>query len=335
MILTTEALSGDPQGALTRQLGTAANHGQTIWLDIPSNLYLIEKQADAYLDLMARSYGDGFHARIRNLIARHSEDLLAGLHPRIDLIDLGPGYPDKSFPLLECMRRRNTAGRYLPIDISRRFLDVAAAACRPFGFPIEPHHTLLEELPEELRRLPTCARRLVMMGVTFMNYAPGQVLLLLSRMLRRGDAAIIAGELHSGDCVAALTGPYESEPAKAFNFFPLELAGVPQDHLSYFVRFIRGRIEMGFTILRPVRIGETSIAAGREIVTSISYRYRYQDLLSTLNRRFSIVQPFCDEQGRCAVIRISSSEQESFSPSLPLRPLHSALPGAGEPRTPA
>src|SRR5581483_8533641 len=216
------------------QLKAGASSGDAIWLGNPSNLYLVEKQANAYLKLMARPYGDGFHARIRSLIARHSGDLLTGLGRIIDLVDLGPGYPDKTFPLLTYMQLHHMDGRYMPVDISQRFLDVSVAACRPFGFPIVPHHLLFEELPAELRKARTRGNRLILMGVTFMNYKPERILPLLGDMANTGDSVVLAGELYQPHKIDAMLAPYQTEQAKAFNLLPLEVAGISQSSLRYF-----------------------------------------------------------------------------------------------------
>jgi hypothetical protein len=305
MTLTTKQLSDNPQGALALQLRCAPSDGHTLWLHRPANLYLIEKQADMYLKLMSQPYGDGFHAKIRSLIATHREDLLAGFGQRLDLIDLGPGYPDKSFPLLWYMQQQKMTGRYMPVDISRRFLDVAVTACRPFGFTIVPHHSLFEELPEQLPKNSDAAQRLVMMGVTFMNYAPEEMVPLLRRMVRPGDSAVIAGELYNEESTVSMIAPYETAEAKHFNFLPLELLGIPESSLQYFVRLARSRIEMGFTVLHPIQIAGLQIQHDQEIVTSLSYRYGYEELLSILSTHFSRVQAFCDKEQTCIVVKAS------------------------------
>lgn len=320
MILSTKQLSDDPRRAIALQLSAGTKNGNTVWLNSPPNLYLVEKQANAYLQLMARPYGSGFHACVRSLIAQHSGELLTGLGREIDLVDLGPGYPDKSFPLLAYMQRQNIAGCYMPVDISQKFLDVSAAACRPFGFPVVPHHMLFEELPEQLRKNRSPANRLIMMGITFMNYEPMRILPLLGDLGAAGNAVVLAGELYQPGKIGAMLEPYETHEAEAFNLLPLELAGLSQRSLRYFVRFQRSRIEMGFTLVSPIETTEFTIHTGCEIVTSLSYRYRPDELLSVLKPHFPRLELFCDDARTCAVVR-ASTPANFFSHRCTCRPV--------------
>jgi len=305
MTLTSKEVSEDPRGALERQISTADRRTGTVWLDNPFNLYLIDRQAEVYLGLMhSSSYGKGFHATIRKLIEQNSESIISKLAGPLNVIDLGPGYPDKTFPLLERMRTEHLAGRYTPVDISHRFLKLAADACRPFGFSVKPCHLLFEELPKCLSGMNVSSGRLLLMGVTFMNYAPERACRLLSRLIRPGDAAVIAVELLRDGCLESIMQPYRSDQAKAFNFLPLEIVGVSPGSVDYFVRFERGRIEMGFEALRPVSIGKVQLPAGQQVVTSFSYRYRIQDLRELLEYHFSGVEIYSDAAESCAVARI-------------------------------
>jgi len=305
MTLTSEEVSNDPRRALEQQVLTAGRRAYTLWLDNPFNLYLIDRQAEVYLGLMQlSSYGEGFHATIRKVIERNSDSIISKLAAPLNVIDLGPGYPDKTFPLLERMRTEHLVGCYTPVDISHRFLKLAANACRPFGFPVEPCHSLFEELPRRFSRESTSSARLVLMGVTFMNYAPERACRLLSNLIRPGDAAVVAVELLRDGCLESVIEPYRSDQAKTFNFLPLEIVGVSPDSVTYFVRFERSRIEMGFETLRPVSIGKVHLRPGQQIVTSFSYRYRIQDLRALLEYHFSKVDVYSDAEESCAVARI-------------------------------
>jgi hypothetical protein len=180
------------------------------------------------------------------------------------------------------MRGDHLDGRSTPVDVSHRFLKLAADACRPFGFCVEPCHSLFEELPKRLAGMHACSGRLLLMGVTFMNYAPERVCRLLSSLIRPGDAAVIAVELLRDGFLQSVMQPYRSEQAEAFNFLPLEILGVQASSVEYFVRFERNRIEMGFEALGKVNIGAVQLEPGSRLVTSFSYRYRIQELRALL-----------------------------------------------------
>jgi uncharacterized SAM-dependent methyltransferase len=306
MTVNSKEVSADPRHALEMQFSFAGQRSSTVWLDNPFNLYLIDRQAEVYLGLMqSPSYGEGFHATIRKLIEQNSAPIVSSLAAPLDVVDLGPGYPDKTFPLLDRMRAEHLAGCYVPVDINRRFLRLAADACRPFGFPIEPRHLLFEELPKSLSRTSASSGRLLLMGVTFMNYAPGRACHLLSKLIQRGDAAVIAVELLRDGAIESMMGPYRSDQAEAFNFLPLEIVGIPRGSVEYFVRFERCRIEMGFAVQRWVDTGRVHLRPGQQIVTSFSYRYHIQDLRALLEHHFFRVEIYSDLEGSCAVARVS------------------------------
>jgi len=312
MQLTSEAFSSRPEQALLAQFQRVSSEARngTVWFHQPHNLYLSDRQAETYLDLMrAPGYGGSFHEVLRGLIRRNRKHILAGLKDPIDLFDLGPGYPDKTFPLLDALRGAGRSCRYIPVDISRRFLRVVGDACRPFGFPIEPQNCLFEELPGIINRSAATNRgsRLVILGVTFMNYPPHAILDLMSQLLRPGDALLLAVELFQVGRVNEMMRPYQSPAAERFNFLVLDSLGVDPAAVEYRVRFRRSRIEMGFRFLRPVRLQGIEVPHGREVVTSVSYRHTHESFLELLQANFESVRIFEDLDRGCSVARVSSS----------------------------
>jgi uncharacterized SAM-dependent methyltransferase len=306
---TTIRVSTDPGEALFAELRTALARGKNggmVAFHEPYHLYLIDSQADTYLSLMQEPvYSCSFHAAIRRLIATHRRRLLEGLGSRFEIVDLGPGYPDKTFPLLQQAVNQGGCCRYVPVDISPKFLRIAAEACARFGFPACPRRCLFEDLASTLdRRGPECSR-LFILGVTFMNYSPEEAVNLLAGMLRGRDAAVIATELLGARALDEVLTPYRTGKARAFNLMPLQLCGLDGSAMRYFVRFREGRIEMGFQTEAGVRVRDLEVPAGTGIITSVSYRYPPSQLLSLLKRAFPKVDWFQDAGGTSAIARIS------------------------------
>jgi hypothetical protein len=316
MTFRSEDIAHNPREILEAQISMANRGESVIWLDRPFNLYLLERQADSYLGLMRSAvYGEGFHATIRTLIEENSAALLAGLRPPLDLIDLGPGYPDKTLPLLSRMCREGIRGRYVPVDISCRFLNLAAETCCGFGLSVQPLHLLFEELPARLGAIGPS--RLIIFGVTFMNYEPDIACRLLSQLMRPGDIALIAVELLRQGCLESAMAPYRSEEARAFNFIPLDILGIPAASVEYFVQFERGRIEMGFELTRSVRTQACRLDAGRRIMTSFSCRSTMTELQTLIAFWFSTVEIHCDAERSCAVIRLGEPRIGALGVPLP------------------
>lgn len=166
---------------------------RTLYLDQPSNLYLADAQVNAYLKLMGNAaYSAVFHNPTRDLIAKNVSRIVKGLRTPIHIIDLGPGYPDKTFPLLEKLDTRNCV--YIPVDIGKRFLKVAVDAIKKYHIKSLPQHVLFEDMPKFLTAKyfkNASVRRLVVLGLTFMNYRPTVIVGLLRKMMRPGDVLVV------------------------------------------------------------------------------------------------------------------------------------------------
>ena len=302
MQFTTNQTVSDALEGLKHQPEQGPLQQDTIWLASPANLYIENQQAEAYLDLMRDNvYGGGFHAKVKRLISNNRGTILANLTSTLDFVDLGPGFPDKSFPLLASMSTLQMKGRYIPVDVNHKFLQIAENACKAYGFPIRAVHGLFEEIPSKLPA--ACHPRLFMLGVTFMNYTPDAGISLLKRMLRPGDAAVIAGEL-KGDDDAALLAPYQSEKARRFNYLSVQSSGAPEEKLQYFVRLVNDRIEMGFRAKGPF-FRETRNTCRSGICHVLFVPLWPKGARCAVKEAFQH-QLFCDPRRSCIVARVSS-----------------------------
>ena len=280
--------------------------GEPIELRQPYNLYLQDRQADLYLKMMHYApYKNSCHEAIRELIAEHRTELLGTDTKSIEIIDLGPGYPDKTFPLLDAVRARGIQCRYIPVDISRRFLSIASDACQGFGVSVHAMHCLFEELPAVLAPQPAGTHRLFIMGVTFMNYTAEEAVRLLSSLSGRNTSFLVATVLLPDGPVEPVLAPYRAADARMFNLLPLDIAGFPESCLDYFVRFRHGRVEMGFSVMSDVRIQGVAVQRGEEILTSVSHRYRLEDFQSVLRQGFGQVFTVADSGKLGAIAKVS------------------------------
>jgi uncharacterized SAM-dependent methyltransferase len=302
-------LSTSPEEAVLSEF--AVRHalrkpGEPVDMRQPYNLYLQDRQAELYLKMMDYTpYTNSCHKAIRELIAENRAELLSTDMKSLEIIDLGPGYPDKTFPLLECAPAQGLNSRYIPVDISRRFLSIASDACKPYGIPIEPKHCLFEELPVLLPPEEPDTARLFIMGVTFMNYTPAEAVALLRSLSGPNTAFLVAAALLPNGPVQQVIAPYTAEDARMFNLLPLDIAGFPASALDYFVRFQNGRVEMGFTLSRDVRIAGVEMGKGEEILTSISYRYQLEEFEAVVRRGFTNVQLAADGAKTGAIAKAS------------------------------
>jgi hypothetical protein len=309
----TAAIVADPQRAIAIQLIDALMEATetrpaTLWLDKPYNLYLTRDQADAYLDAMEQpQYVSAFHDPLLGLIRAKADTLILPVSDHVAFLDLGPGRPDKSVPLLNALARAAAECEYIPVDINRTFLDIAAAVVGSSGFRVQPWQTLFEDL--HLRLISNTSldhyQRMIMMGLTFMNYHPDEITALLATLVRPGDSAIVATELFvSADHSER---PYRTGAAQRFTFLPLAAIGVPTDAGQYFVRFKRNRVEMGFSMRRSVAVNGLTIPAGTDVVTAVSYRYTAEQFSALLGNHFKVTL-FIDDSNTVAIAKLEVAD---------------------------
>ena len=299
-----ENLSNEPRVHLAHELIDAVQSpdiSKPVWFASPKNLYLNTKQAEKYLDLMKLDdYSTAFHDAIRESMDQFSAALIAELQQPARIFDLGPGFPDKTIPLIKHLRVRRVKHQYVPVDISRHFLNVAIGSVlsRFPGIPVWPLHCLFEDLPNAIAEVPEISgagTRIILLGLTFMNFDAAEILPVISSLMRKGDVAIIAMALSEPDSSKNFEQPYRNEIAKQFNFSALEILGFKESDFSYFVRFRNNRVEMGFVATQPLQLNlgdglQCEIQKNREIITAISYRYTPSKAKKILEQYFSLVQ---------------------------------------------
>jgi uncharacterized SAM-dependent methyltransferase len=292
---------------LAAQLSTSTH--RTIWLDRPYNLYLVKAQSEAYMAMMSSSsYAEPFHDPVKLLLERNCSNIARRARPPVDLIDLGPGYPDKTFPFFDFFNFNKISCRYVPVDINREFLRIAVSAAQDRNVEVKPQNCLFEELPSRINDSAFGGNsRIVLLGLTFMNYRPNFIKETLSKLIRPGDQLLVATQLLQDSNLGQLVDPYLSEPVGKFTSLVLDLLGLKFSSFRYFARFKNHRVEVGFRTVEPVTIESLpQISEGRDIVVAVSYRYRLEEFIQLLERFFSSVQVFCLKGSAVAVGRASS-----------------------------
>ncbi len=119
---------------------------ESTWeLTEPHLLYLDDSSATHYLEAMKNDeYSAGFHSETVEVIEKNKESILEGF-THINLIDLGPGYPDKSLPLAKEFKSKGTLS-YYPVDVSPLYLKVAEEAMKNYVNSVTTIHERFEAL---------------------------------------------------------------------------------------------------------------------------------------------------------------------------------------------
>jgi uncharacterized SAM-dependent methyltransferase len=268
---------------------------KTVWFDQPYHLYLEEVQAQTYLDMISReTFVSALHGPAEQLIFRYRRQLLRGLHEPIEFYDLGPGLPKKTIPLLNELKVQDKDFVYMPVDISRSFLDITKKEVARVGVRAKELNCLFEDLPDIIHSRHA-GSRLFLIGLTFNNYRPDRILALLNSLSGPNDVNIIITQFFSNRRKESILIPYKDEYAEQFNYLALKIAGIRKSHLSYFAEFRNQRIEMGFRLLDDLEVGGMWFRRGTRIVTALSYRYRKQDLIREISDYFEHCEIFRDQ----------------------------------------
>jgi uncharacterized SAM-dependent methyltransferase len=238
-------------------------------------------------------YSQPFHQPLLNLLTEQASGILADWPGTVSVVDLGPGHPDKSFPLLDFLRRQQQLASYIAVDLNSYFLSVATEAARPLCNSVAGIQTDFRTLPDVLDLYSPrqkARRRLFILGLTFLNFRPRIIMAILSRLVDAEDALLIATPIVDDRPSAQLLDPYYGSAVQEFARSSLTELGIADSSLDYDVRLNRIRIEVGFILRKHITFENSqSVPAGTRIVTAVSYRYPRGALQRLVRKYFSVV----------------------------------------------
>jgi len=253
----------------------------------PKNLYLTDSQSKIYLELMGDiRYSSRFHDKTETLIKTNSKKIIDHFNEdSLLIIDLGPGYPSKTFPIIDDLKKQKKEIEYWGVDINQHFANIAKRTMLKRGISHSFSKIIsFEVTADALKKSGTNCQKLIIIGLTFMNFEPGYILnILKSCASGEKDVCLTAVECADNAKPLILMKPYKTKEVERFLFIPLSFLGVKESEVSYNVEFHAQRIEMFFIFNKvPPLLKEKGIKEGDKIITAISYRYttkQYQDLL--------------------------------------------------------
>jgi L-histidine N-alpha-methyltransferase len=233
----------------------------------------------------------------RALLDRVISGLVAELKPA-SLVELGAGSANKTRIILDTMIAEGSARCYVPIDVSRDFLEMTSAALRRDYTQIEIT-PVVSDITEPFA-LPdlTAPKMIAFLGSTIGNFSRDGAVALLShvrRLMTPDDSFLLGADLRKDP--ALLNAAYNDAKGvtAAFNLnlldrFNRELgANFPLDqfeHRAYYSSE-HHRIEMHLAALAPMtvtipEIGQIRFSEGETIRTELSYKYDRDTLAGIL-----------------------------------------------------
>ena len=233
----------------------------------------------------------------RALLEAAIPSLIDEIAPR-SLVELGAGSASKTRLILDRMTDRGFAHSYVPIDVSRDFLEITAAMLRK-EYPTIQITPVVSDITESFA-LPDVVHPLLVafLGSTIGNFPREPAIALLSHvasLMRPGDAFLLGADLRKD--APTLNAAYNDSQGvtAAFNLNLLERLnrelGADFDvgkfrHQAYYSSE-HHRIEMHLVALAPMtvtipEIGQVKFVEGETIRTELSYKYDLDTLASIL-----------------------------------------------------
>lgn len=271
----------------------------TFLLIEPHLLYLNNSQAESYLELMNNpKYAESFHSDTVKIIKRELSQLFPNHLSEMTLIDLGPGYPDKSLPIAEYFKSMQIELDYVPVDVSRLFLDIADQNVKPLVRSTAPIQARFEDCRDHIPERFYQQTAFCMIGLTFMNFPPETFISLLKKIAGKNGAVIIASELLGADkTVEHILASYRNNEARNLLQGPLLNLGFDENMIEYDVQFNDSRVEMGFNLAQIPKgpLESAGLKKGSRVITGISYRYSKEELEKLLQIYFTSAQLFLSD----------------------------------------
>ncbi len=208
--------------------------GEGVWDFSDSLLLYIQKGSKEYEE--AQKEDTPYYKLVTKpeseYLANIATDIVKELPDEFEYIDLGPGTENKEQLIFDAVKNQNKKLKYIPVDIDKYFLKLAADNASKQGIPTSELHSSFEELPQKLRdsNIP----RFISLGLTYSNYEPKDILVLLKAMMRKGDIAFIEAQIRDRVDIDALGRSY-SKDIQRMATHKIRLLGLdPQNDISQY-----------------------------------------------------------------------------------------------------
>ncbi len=201
------------------------------------------------------------------------------LPDNFEYIDLGPGTEHKEQFLFDELKKQGKSFTYVPVDISDHFLEMAESHATSQGIPVRKVKASFEELPEVLGESTT--PRFVSLGLTFSNYAPQEILKLLTDIAGVNGFVFINAQMRDRVDMVDLQKVYQEDAVRLVDD-KLRLIGLdPFTDISPRIADNGFRVWCSVINSNPV-LESIGITSGDKMIVFQSLRYTKESLASEL-----------------------------------------------------
>jgi L-histidine N-alpha-methyltransferase len=260
----------------------------------------------------------------RSLLELKIPEIIAAVRP-CSLVELGAGSATKTRIILDAMRASGCSECYVPIDVSRDFLEATATRLK-VDYPDVKITPVVSDITEPFELPPGASPTLVVfLGSTIGNFSRDQAVRLLSHVadaMAPSDRFLLGADLVKDEAVINRAYNDSRGVTAAFNLNMLERlnrelkADFPIgefEHRAFYNREQR-RIEMHLVARRAIevtipKIGTIDLAKGETIRTELSYKYdraALEDILGAAGLAIEKWMPADDGSFALALARAES-----------------------------
>jgi L-histidine Nalpha-methyltransferase len=260
----------------------------------------------------------------RSLLELKIPEIIAAVRP-CSLVELGAGSATKTRIILDAMRASGCSECYVPIDVSRDFLEATAMRLK-VDYPDVQITPVVSDITEPFELPPGASPTLVVfLGSTIGNFSRDQAVRLLSHIadaMAPSDRFLLGADLVKDEAVINRAYNDSKGVTAAFNLNMLERLNRELDanfpiedfeHRAFYNREQR-RIEMHLVARRAIEvtipeIGKIGLAKGEAIRTELSYKYdraALEDILGAARLSMEKWMPADDGSFALALARAES-----------------------------
>jgi L-histidine Nalpha-methyltransferase len=257
----------------------------------------------------------------RLLLEQRISEIISAVTP-CSLVELGAGSATKTRIILDEMRANGCAECYVPVDVSKDFLEATAVQLRA-DYPDVQIRPVVSDITEPFSLPRVASPTLVaFLGSTIGNFPRGQAVRLLSHIageMGTSDRFLLGADLIKDPAVISRAYNDSQGVTAAFNLNILERlnrelgADFPVADYEHhaFYSSDQHRVEMHLIAQRPHKvripeIGEISFEKGESIRTELSYKYdrpMLEDILAASGLELEKWMPADDDSFALALAR--------------------------------
>lgn len=210
-------------------------------------------------------------------IANNIADILPDV---FEYIDLGPGTEHKEQFLFNEFKKKGKQFTYIPVDISDYFLDIAEQHALKQHLKTKKIKSSFEELPDILGK-SSLPRFVSLIGLTFSNYAPQDILNLLKNISGENGYILIDAQMRDRIDMSELQDVYQNDVIPLVDK-KIELIGLnPNTDIS--PRIVYDGFRVWCSVIKSNgRLEKIGIKAGDKLMVLQSLRYTKESLESEL-----------------------------------------------------